>query len=87
MRGVYNTLNAYFRAPAGSSPHARGLRDGVIEDLVVEGIIPACAGFTAPGQGVVGGQADHPRMRGVYAWRSLESQRSWSLPPPGFLHC
>ena len=30
---------------------------------------------------------DHPRACGVYTWRSLESQRSWSLPPPGFLHC
>ena len=62
-----------------------GLGAGVHEELV--GIIPACAGFTLRPRSLRPPRRDHPRMRGVYTWRSLESQRSWSLPPPGFLHC
>ena len=51
---------------AGSSPLARGLlhRDG--RRAVVEGIIPARAGFTLLGRRPHRHHPDHPRSRGVY---------------------
>ena len=47
-RGVYVPLVQSHRVVDGSSPHARGLRDGAVKDVPVEGIIPARAGFTRP---------------------------------------
>ena len=51
----------------GSSPHARGLREGGPLPDIYNGIIPARAGFTGPtvSRGAVPG--DHPRTRGVYS--------------------
>ena len=88
-------------AHAGFTVASAGVRDrrrdhprtrGVYAHLVVGSthhrrIIPAHAGFTARALRHCRYIPDHPRTRGVYTWRSLESQRSWSLPPPGFLHC
>ena len=86
-RGVYPSAAVPRPPRVGSSPHTRGLLTtlGMIE--TTWGIIPAHAGFTSPTSTSAPSTGDHPRTRGVYAWRSLESQRSWSLPPPGFLHC
>ena len=50
----------------GSSPLARGLRDGGLEALVPVRIIPARAGFTRPRTSAARAAADHPRSRGVY---------------------
>ena len=50
----------------GSSPLARGLLAGLVGGLGVPGIIPARAGFTAPGRAPWAAPADHPRSRGVY---------------------
>ena len=66
MRGVYPGCGDPVVGEPGSSPHARGLRDGAIEDLVKEGIIPACAGFTQMLVQRAVWRGDHPRMRGVY---------------------
>ena len=65
-RGVYPGSSRRRRRPPGSSPLARGLRHSVHDHELCCGIIPARAGFT---RGVVrsgGGEADHPRSRGVY---------------------
>ena len=51
---------------AGSSPLARGLRHASRLGPAVRRIIPARAGFTQDRDGVYGGDADHPRSRGVY---------------------
>ena len=87
MRGVYSAVVSCGPSAVGSSPHARGLPRPVHHEDSLGRIIPACAGFTGPACLYTMDIKDHPRMRGVYTWRSLESQRSWSLPPPGFLHC
>ena len=65
-RGVYPPGPPRRSRPTGSSPLARGLRGGGVDDLLGPGIIPARAGFTgdrAPGGC---GAPDHPRSRGVY---------------------
>ena len=85
--GFTSHQSPFTAASPGSSPHARGLPGAVSHSCLSFRIIPACAGFTRTRGSPRAASGDHPRMRGVYTWRSLESQRSWSLPPPGFLHC
>ena len=68
-RGVYiRPHSTQWRRP-GSSPLARGLRHGRESAAWLRGIIPARAGFTHAGGTAdrIGG--DHPRSRGVYAFR------------------
>ena len=48
-RGVYRDEDHLIIASLGSSPHARGLLDGLGLFSVIDGIIPARAGFTADG--------------------------------------
>ena len=65
-RGVYlNRIDAE-HVWQGSSPHARGLRDGGGGGPGGGGIIPARAGFTTPAVTMGNHTADHPRTRGVY---------------------
>ena len=72
-RGVYTSCGGSCPAPGGSSPLARGLPMVAAIALVMVGIIPARAGFTA-GRGRCRGPArDHPRSRGVYRWPSCAS--------------
>ena len=68
-RGVYRRATGLPPAPHGSSPLARGLP--VIPDTRTEvlRIIPARAGFTTTPRSSSSGRRDHPRSRGVYAWR------------------
>ena len=66
MRGVYRRATSSWSRTPGSSPHARGLRNGASLDYQRRRIIPACAGFTPHRRRRPGAQADHPRMRGVY---------------------
>ena len=66
-RGVYvRALTRLFRG-VGSSPLARGLPDRQFVQHVVEGIIPARAGFTTGGRTSWTSRTDHPRSRGVYS--------------------
>ena len=51
----------------GSSPLARGLHPGKIENYIVARIIPARAGFTSASPSPSSPIGDHPRSRGVYA--------------------
>ena len=46
MRGVYPTQEQIDFLVAGSSPHARGLPSARPTSVRLDGIIPACAGFT-----------------------------------------
>ena len=65
-RGVYPPRRRRRACGRGSSPLARGLRLGAVEDVEVEGIIPARAGFTGRAGPRARGAGDHPRSRGVY---------------------
>ena len=66
-RGVYAQTLLTVRSSPGSSPLARGLQDARLAGVELPRIIPARAGFTAPG-GLPGGSGrDHPRSRGVYS--------------------
>ena len=65
-RGVYTMCCGPRCATTGSSPHARGLRDGSDGDQGEGGIIPARAGFTSPPAEPQPTSGDHPRTRGVY---------------------
>ena len=69
-RGVYIQTAVQTVVAWGSSPLARGLRLSEEVQSVIEGIIPARAGFTVekvPDLILIG---DHPRSRGVYLNRS-----------------
>ena len=86
-RGVYGPWGSPMWWWGGSSPLARGLRARRVVLRPGRGIIPARAGFTCVGGHSCGVARDHPRSRGVYTWRSLESQRCLTLPDGCCLHC
>ena len=65
-RGVYNSAERAKSTIVGSSPLARGLPQAQSRAPLVEGIIPARAGFTPTRAFLRCAQADHPRSRGVY---------------------
>ena len=65
-RGVYTPLILISVKFSGSSPLARGLRQGRQQYRRRPGIIPARAGFTAHAGLRRGQYPDHPRSRGVY---------------------
>ena len=65
-RGVYEGRQEMGDVRLGSSPLARGLRMMLVPPLMRTGIIPARAGFTHVCGSADGGDADHPRSRGVY---------------------
>ena len=77
-RGVYPSDRARQVIVRGSSPLARGLRDGRAGLEALGGIIPARAGFTFLIPLLRIATQDHPRSRGVYFvdWRL-------SAPVPG----
>ena len=71
-RGVYWSLVAPAPSLRGSSPLARGLRADDMAEFLMEGIIPARAGFTWWRCWRRPRRADHPRSRGVYAMEKGE---------------
>ena len=68
-RGVYAAHVQALGDGEGSSPLARGLPWAHESDFDTAGIIPARAGFTAPGAQCSRPAEDHPRSRGVYDGR------------------
>ena len=62
-----------FDATWGSSPLARGLPTRPISSRIPSGIIPARAGFTVTHTMFRLPETDHPRSRGVYGRRRLDS--------------
>ena len=66
-RGVYPVKLVRKMNLVGSSPLARGLREGRRRSLLRPGIIPARAGFTRFIRRRNRPWTDHPRSRGVYA--------------------
>ena len=67
MRGEHCTVELSDWTVSGSSPHARGALQTHLVRVVVQGIIPACAGSTHTAAGRVADARDHPRMRGEHA--------------------
>ena len=65
-RGVYASMSTDEATAQGSSPLARGLRQGVGRRGMGGRIIPARAGFTRQLKILAGALEDHPRSRGVY---------------------
>ena len=65
-RGVYTKISLPETVISGSSPLARGLRDGSDLPAGTVGIIPARAGFTGVVHILAFSPGDHPRSRGVY---------------------
>ena len=87
-RGVYVPRRATRTFSAGSSPLARGLRQGPCLRGRQVRIIPARAGFTTRTVTAWSPGPDHPRSRGVYAtepappaWSSGSSPLARGLPP------
>ena len=66
-RGVYGFVFCSYVCSTGSSPLARGLREGFKYRSIDAGIIPARAGFTRSAADEGRPLGDHPRSRGVYA--------------------
>ena len=66
IRGEHLRRAAGRRRAGGSSPHTRGARPDGAALLLGGGIIPAYAGSTPSTSGQVGGDADHPRIRGEH---------------------
>ena len=75
----------------GSSPRARGTPQVLPEPAGGTGIIPACAGNTAPSARPLPRCRDHPRVRGEHCsrvsrgcprWGSSPRARGTRLPPP-----
>ena len=66
-RGVYADGRFSVVDSPGSSPLARGLRQGPSSGQLGVGIIPARAGFTCLLPYVITPPPDHPRSRGVYS--------------------
>ena len=81
MRGEHLAASEMEPCYEGSSPHARGaLRQGP-HRRTQGGIIPACAGSTAPCAATRRSPRDHPRMRGEHLWPALlRSHRRGSSP-------
>ena len=71
-RGVYRRRPHPGAGVQGSSPLARGLRDGVGHRRRQRGIIPARAGFTSLSPSRSSPSGDHPRSRGVYRLFAFE---------------
>ena len=80
-RGVYPRRSRAGPPPGGSSPLARGLRDGPGGGAVEDRIIPARAGFTPWCAASPSRTADHPRSRGVYRTRVSASGPSNGSSP------
>ena len=70
-RGVYGLRLLPCHVGPGSSPLARGLREGEDARGGGDGIIPARAGFTSVSCTPKNHFGDHPRSRGVYPGRPL----------------
>ena len=86
-RGVYAHDLLPDREYDGSSPLARGLHRDFFVVQLVDGIIPARAGFTLLDTVYLGNMWDHPRSRGVYTRMPAAAARvSGSSPLARGLH-
>ena len=80
-RGVYVVGQEVHGVLEGSSPLARGLRQGRPPCRPQQGIIPARAGFTGTLSASPGTGWDHPRSRGVYLAQATAARRLGGSSP------
>ena len=66
IRGEHGLTDRSSARGVGSSPHTRGAHGHAVSAFDVSGIIPAYAGSTPSTSGQIGGDADHPRIRGEH---------------------
>ena len=66
IRGEHRLRQARPPGAEGSSPHTRGAQALDRRGLLFVRIIPAYAGSTPSTSGQIGGDADHPRIRGEH---------------------
>ena len=72
MRGEHSQDPSLWLQGKGSSPHARGTHHQLLHWVAGFGIIPACAGNTAPCIPVPISRWDHPRMRGEHLFLRID---------------
>ncbi len=81
MRGEHHRQLGHPIHGTGSSPHARGALELLVELALCGGLIPACAGSTPIGRRTVVARRAHPRMRGEHLSGSgKERKRRGSSP-------
>ena len=80
-RGVYPGSPSGIVPPSGSSPLARGLRNGEFKTWRERRIIPARAGFTGRRRRRRSRPPDHPRSRGVYRYRTHAYKEAYGSSP------
>ena len=81
MRGEHDNRRLEIAPRAGSSPHARGARRVVKQDVSCIRIIPACAGSTFEIFQRLIHLKDHPRMRGEHTdGGNMRASRTGSSP-------
>ena len=80
-RGVYLYDMRSPQPASGSSPLARGLPGDLRAVRNHKRIIPACAGFTGREPPSVRRPPDHPRSRGVYAWKEWDPKEHVGSSP------
>ena len=71
VRGEHNSGPHVPGGTGGSSPRARGARSRARSVRSPRGIIPACAGSTAPDGARAQAGGDHPRVRGEHSLAAL----------------
>ena len=81
VRGEHLIAGVPRAAAVGSSPRARGAHDVEEHQPQEDGIIPACAGSTAPATVWTPRPRDHPRVRGEHAFEEMQRRfRTGSSP-------
>ena len=81
IRGEHAAVAAGVCALAGSSPHTRGARLGLVEIELAPGIIPAYAGSTSEPASCRHTGEDHPRIRGEHGTRTSGPTRHIRIIP------
>ena len=67
MRGEHKFFQGHSPGQRGSSPRARGTPSALLACVILNGIIPACAGNTSLHLRSDSAWRDHPRVRGEHA--------------------
>ena len=67
IRGEHEEHPTASPSTEGSSPHTRGARQKILDELGAKRIIPAYAGSTPRPMGLTISRWDHPRIRGEHA--------------------
>ena len=82
LRGEHVYVAVARRTVVGSSPPARGAPEANANAADAGGIIPACAGSTAPIGPAPSCRGDHPRLRGEHVTATSRYQGSAGSSPP-----